>query len=152
MVRGLYVEADAPLFIRDVSCNGSESAFLDCPYNMLTQTSCGPFSDAGIVCQGETTVHTKFSEPRSTSSLLFTADGTSVGSCSDGELRLGNGTDDYDEWTRRGRVELCINNAWGTVCDTSFSVPDALVACNQLVGFQREGQCVCCLGITSCSQ
>ena len=55
--KGLYSEADAPLFIRDVSCNGSESALLDCPYNMLTQTSCGPFSDAGIVCQGETTVH-----------------------------------------------------------------------------------------------
>ena len=63
MVRGLYVEANAPLFIRDVSCNGSESALLDCPYNMLTQTSCGPFSDAGIVCQGETTVHGKLVEP-----------------------------------------------------------------------------------------
>ena len=53
LVNGLYVETDAPLFIRDVSCNGSESALLDCPYNALTQTSCGPFSDAGIVCQGE---------------------------------------------------------------------------------------------------
>ena len=53
-MNGLYSEADAPIFIRDVSCNGSESAFLDCPYNILTvtQTSCGPFSDAGIVCQG----------------------------------------------------------------------------------------------------
>ena len=94
----------------------------------------------------------KLVEPDPLALLLFTADGTSAGSCSDGELRLGNRTDDYDEWTRKGRVELCINNAWGTVCDTSFSVPDALVACNQLVGFRREGQCVCCLGITSYSQ
>ena len=141
MVNGLYIEVDAPLFIRDVSCNGSESALLDCPYNMLTQTSCGPFSDAGIVCQGEA-VYDKLSEPRMNRYLLHTADTTSAGFCSDGELRLGNRTDDYDDWTRRGRVELCINNAWGTVCDTSFSVPDALVTCNQLTGFQREGQCI----------
>ena len=40
-------------------------------------------------------------------------------------------------------MELCINNAWGTVCGTSFSVPDAQVACNQLVGFQREGLYIC---------
>ena len=72
--------------------------------------------------------------------ILFIANSTSAGSCSDGELRLGNMTDDYDQWSRRGRVELCINNAWGTVCGTSFSVPDALVTCNQLVGFQSEGQ------------
>ena len=142
MVNGLYIEVDAPLFIRDVSCNGSESTLLDCPHNMLTQTSCGPFSDAGIVCQGETAIHDKLSEPLMTRYLLFTADTTSAGSCSDSELQLANRTDDYDDWTRRGRVEICINNAWGTVCDTSFSVPDALVACNQLTGFQREGQCI----------
>ena len=52
LVRGVYSEPDAPLLIRDVSCSGSETAILDCPYNMFTQTSCGPFSDAGIVCQG----------------------------------------------------------------------------------------------------
>ena len=79
---------------------------------------------------------------------ILAADTTIAGSCSDGELQLGNNTDDYDDWTRRGRVELCINNAWGTVCGTSFSVPDALVTCNQLIGFQREGQ----LNIYCCHQ
>jgi hypothetical protein len=59
LLKGLYVEVDAPLYIRDVNCNGSESTLLDCPYNTLTQTLCGPFSDAGIVCQGETAVHDK---------------------------------------------------------------------------------------------
>ena len=71
--------------------------------------------------------------------LIITANTTAYEVCSDGDIRLSNNTDDYGEWTRRGRVELCINNAWGTVCGTSFSVPDALVTCNQLVGFQREG-------------
>ena len=70
---------------------------------------------------------------------ITSAANTTYGACSDGEIRLGNSTDDYSEWTRSGRVELCINNAWGTVCGTSFSIPDAHVTCNQLVGFQREG-------------
>ena len=56
LVRGLYSEGDRPLLIRDLSCSGAESALLDCPYNELMQTSCGPFNDAGIVCQGMITV------------------------------------------------------------------------------------------------
>ena len=41
--------------------------------------------------------------------------------------------------TREGRIEVCINNAWGTVCDTLFGREDAAVVCEQLEGFQREG-------------
>ena len=49
--------------------------------------------------------------------------------CTDFDIRLVNGsTVDPLE----GRVEVCINNAWGTVCDTGFSVNDAEVICNQL--------------------
>ena len=42
--------------------------------------------------------------------------------------------------TREGRVEICINNAWGTVCDTLFGREDATVVCRQLEGFQSEGE------------
>ena len=43
------------------------------------------------------------------------------------------------EGVRRGRVEVCVNRAWGTVCDSLFTQDDADVVCAQLPGFKREG-------------
>ena len=60
--------------------------------------------------------------------------------CSDGELRLVGGSDNVVQGTREGRVEICINNAWGTICRTLFGNPDAQVACHELGGFHREGK------------
>ena len=48
-------------------------------------------------------------------------------SCTDGKLRLRNGY-----LTGEGRVEICINNAWGTVCDNGWNNADASVVCREL--------------------
>lgn len=50
--------------------------------------------------------------------------------CETGEVRLVGGTTILE-----GRVEVCINETWGTVCDQMWSSRDANVACRQL-GFQ----------------
>ena len=41
--------------------------------------------------------------------------------------------------TMNGRLEICINNAWGAVCnDDLFGVSDVQVACQQVGGYERE--------------
>ena len=65
---------------------------------------------------------------------------TPIENCSDGELRLEGGKVNLQERTREGRVEICINNAWGTVCDNAFHSADAAVVCRQLGLLDLQGQ------------
>ena len=56
--------------------------------------------------------------------------------CTSGQLRLAGGN-----IANEGRVEICINNVWGTVCVDSWGVTDAAVVCRQL-GYSTQGQFV----------
>ena len=58
---------------------------------------------------------------------LFLDPLTTIGECSYGDVRLMNGSNVLE-----GRVEICINNAWGTVCTDSISEDDVEVICRQI--------------------
>ncbi len=45
----------------------------------------------------------------------------------EGDIRLRNGANDFE-----GRVEICHNNEWGSVCDHGWEKADAVVVCRQL--------------------
>ena len=51
----------------------------------------------------------------------------------EGDLRLVGGQNEFE-----GRVEICLNSVWGTVCDNFWSSIIAGVVCRQL-GYATDG-------------
>ena len=58
---------------------------------------------------------------------------TVMSECDDGSVRLVGGSGDHE-----GRVEVCMNQAWGSVCADGWDNTDGDVVCNQL-GFLNRG-------------
>ena len=54
--------------------------------------------------------------------------------CIEGNIRLTDGANSTE-----GRVEICLNSEWGTVCDQMWSITDARVVCRQL-GIANTGK------------
>ena len=97
-----------------MSCTGDESSLEQCSRNTLSPSSYSyrSYSVASVICQGNTT-----SQPE----------------CSSGDLRLVGGKRESE-----GRVEICVEGFWGTVCDSGWSQREALVVCRQS-GFGARG-------------
>ena len=66
-------------------------------------------------------------------SHLFLGVSVQSDSCSTGDVRLVDGPVES-----AGRLEVCVNQNWGTVCSRSWSSSDSKVLCRQL-GYQETG-------------
>ena len=94
-------------------------------------------SSVAMACQAKVT--NVYLNPTLTGTLMVIAilskwiseNGTLPANCSDGDVRLMDGTTPNE-----GRVEICFNRTWGTVCRSGFGQLDASVVCQQL-GYSR---------------
>ena len=66
---------------------------------------------------------------------------TLKGVCENGAVRLVSSQGVTGVNVMEGRVEVCWNEAWGTVCDRSWTPNDAQVVCQQL-RFLRSGKLI----------
>ena len=111
--------------LTDVNCFGNESSLLDCA--AINSSDCISQEIATVTCQGSR-VHCFDSNFSIFFVCLWRIEGAIVREdCRDGDIRLVNGSNRLE-----GRVEVCFNNVWGTICDERFNSDDALVICNQL--------------------
>ncbi len=98
-----YSEDHLNVVMSTVQCDGQELSLNSC--NSSQSPSCVTTrNDAGVVCQAIETLPSN---------------------CTTGSIRLVDGSNELE-----GRVEVCINNAWGTVCDNTFSEDEAEIICN----------------------
>ncbi|XP_045183623.2 deleted in malignant brain tumors 1 protein-like [Mercenaria mercenaria] len=152
-----YGHGIGPIFADRLSCIGYETHIRECSF--VTNTLCYHSRDVSIICTacGQFNVYNgQISSVSSNGNVLTTScnsgfvsnattvecrrSGTwSVGSLSCkmptdpgyplpiSDIRLSNGVGLYD-----GRIEVQVNNTWGTICGSSFSTGEASAICSML--------------------
>eukprot|EP00731_Ephydatia_muelleri_P036913 Em0353g2a len=98
----LFGPGTGPIFIDSIRCVGNETSLLNCRLEEIGLSTCFHFEDISVIC-------------------------IDPNGCNDGEVRLRGSPN-----ANQGRVELCINRRWGTICDTNWNSVAAQVVCNQL--------------------
>ena len=98
-----YRPGTGSIFLDNLACSGNETYLKDCRHSGTGNHNCAHSEDASVVCS------------------------TAMEECTNGSVRLVNGTRAYE-----GRVEVCVANHWGTVCDDQWDSRDATVVCRQL--------------------
>ena len=122
-----FGQGSGPILLDDVMCNGLENRLIDCTHRGFEVDNCVHSQDAGVTClAGKNPLISCRIVTAATDreSLIMVA--CFIG-CASGEVRLVGGTSSAE-----GRVEICLSNEWGTVCDQMWDASDARVVCQQL--------------------
>ena len=136
---GVFGPGSGPVFLDEVVCSGTEQELMECAHAGIGNHICGRAVfggliqsehefDVAIMCKGTLYIillqfHTIFD-----TCCVFPDD------CEDGEVRLQDGTA-----SSNGRVEVCQNGIWGSVCSSQWDDTDASVVCREL-GYDPQGE------------
>jgi deleted-in-malignant-brain-tumors protein 1 len=94
---------------------------MSCAASSNGTNSCTHAQDAGVRCPTGNASYRHCTCMRERTYILGSS------GCTEGDVRLLEGSTDLE-----GRVEVCKNNMWGTVCDDGWDKADATVVCRQL--------------------
>ena len=149
----VYGPGDVMIQLDNLACQGDEPSLLSCSRRSVNQHICNSSDVAGVKCGGN-----RHSTIIPMHPLLRLSTNYILESCMEGSIRLvaGNSAYDFyqgaemidnsdvnyiDDALSQGRVELCIDGSYGTICANDgqgWSNEDAAVVCNEL-GFTKYG-------------
>jgi deleted-in-malignant-brain-tumors protein 1 len=127
------------IWLDDVRCMGDEESLGDCSAREVGTHNCVHSEDAGVVCTPGISMKNFIDDNvcAMMCALFCIHAGSSPAAsadiaCTTGAIRLQGGNETF------GRVEICNDGRWGTVCHDHWGDNDARVACRQL-GFSSNG-------------
>lgn len=121
-----FGEGTGRIWLDNVECTGNETKLAYCTASS-SGINCTHAQDAGVRCIPGTIIYVTIF----LASMLYFCSG-----CPEGDIRLLEGNTEFE-----GRVEICKDNSWGSVCHNSWGASDVRVVCRQL-GFSTTGTCM----------
>ena len=131
----------------NVHCNGSENTLSECYHLGIGVHNCFQGSEeAGVICKSKLYIAVLViiivEMPIFSMTHYYCSSHSPLGHlCNETDIRLVN-NDGYvwemespgigNSSTVEGRVEICVDGTWSTVCDDGWDVLDAEVVCRQL--------------------
>ena len=125
-LRNAYTTTNLYTNINDLNCTGNENSLWDCPQNGLTDYTCSNYDDASVICQCKIFIFAlNYGVHLIVNDVVYS-------NCTTGDVRLTDGPTEYE-----GRVEICMNGVWGSVCDYGWDTNETITVCKQL-GYAGE--------------